>query len=219
MAGELKLAVLVSGRGSNLRALLEAIERRECKARVACVVSDRDGAAALDLARARAIPTATLRPKDFGQRAEWDAALAACVAGFAPELVVLAGFMRIVGPALLAAFPARIINVHPALLPAFPGADAPAQAVKSKVALSGCTVHVVDAGVDTGPVLAQAAVPVLPSDDAASLHARIQVAEHKLLPRVVDAIARGHYELGNPPRYRGPCEDAGAAFYCWPPLS
>ncbi len=126
--------------------------------------------------------------------------------------------MRLIGPAMLQRFRGRIINVHPALLPAFPGKDGPAQAVAARVTLSGCTVHIVDAGVDTGPILAQAAVPVLPSDDATTLHARIQTAEHRLLPGVVDAIAQGHYTLEDGPRYTEalpalPCEP-----FVWPPI-
>jgi phosphoribosylglycinamide formyltransferase-1 len=132
-----------------------------------------------------------VRARDFADRVAWDAALADALGATAPELVVLAGFMRIVGPAVLSRYERRLINVHPSLLPAFPGIDAPAQAVAKGVAISGCTVHLVDGGVDTGPILAQAAVPVMPGDDAASLHARIQTAEHQLLPAVVAAIARG----------------------------
>lgn len=212
------VVVLVSGRGSNLRALVHAIESGQCRARIAAVVADRDGAPALAFAEERGIPTRVVRAKDYAERAAWDRDLAAAVESFRPGLVVLAGFMRIVGAAMLDAFRGRIINVHPALLPAFPGIDAPAQAVRAKVALSGCTVHVVDAGVDTGPVLAQAAVPVLPTDDAAALHARIQKAEHQLLPRVVHAIATGAYELFPEPRYVGELLEPFGA-YAWPVVS
>jgi phosphoribosylglycinamide formyltransferase-1 len=217
MKKRLSLAVFVSGRGSNLQALSAAIERGTCAAEIAGVISDRASAPALTFAAERSIATRVVSPQDFADRAAWDAALAAASAAFEPGLVVLAGFMRLLGPSVLARFPGRIVNVHPALLPAFPGKDGPAQAVAAKVALSGCTVHVVDAGVDTGPILAQAAVPVLPTDDAALLHARIQVAEHRLLPMVVNAIALGHYELGENPRYVGPT-DAALPFYHWPPL-
>ncbi|HEY6878129.1 MAG TPA: formyltransferase family protein, partial [Polyangiales bacterium] len=119
-------------------------------------------------------------------------------------------FMRLIGTALLERFPGKIINVHPALLPAFPGLDAPAQAIAARVRISGCTVHLVDAGIDTGPVLAQAAVPVHEGDDAQALHLRIQAAEHALLPAVVDAIASGAIELGEHPAYRGAQQDAPA---------
>lgn len=211
------VVVLASGQGSNLRALVSAIDAGRCQARIAAVISDRAGAPALDFASDRGIATQVVAARDYGgDRAAWDADLAAAIGRFAPELVVLAGFMRIVGSAVLERFPGRIINVHPALLPAFPGLDAPAQAIAKGVTLSGCTVHLVDAGVDTGPILAQAAVPVLPDDDALALHARIQQAEHQLLPRVVHAVASGALQLDPRPRYTG---DAGAAApYAWPPL-
>jgi phosphoribosylglycinamide formyltransferase-1 len=215
----LKLAVLVSGRGSNLKALLTAIDAGQCDAQVAGVIADRASAQALELASARGIATAVVSPKDFDDRLAWDRALSEQVATYAPGLVVLAGFMRLIGSAMLTGFQGRIINVHPALLPAFPGKDAPAQAVAARVTLSGCTVHVVDSGVDTGPILAQAAVPVLHDDDAATLHTRIQSAEHRLLPMVVHGIARGRYRLDHPPRYVGPLPAAGEhAPYVWPPI-
>jgi phosphoribosylglycinamide formyltransferase-1 len=196
----LDTVVLVSGRGSNLRAIFEAIDAGRCRARVAAVISDRARAPALELAAARGVPTAVVRPADHGGRAGWDPALAEAIATHAPSLVVLAGFMRIVGPAVLERFAGRVINVHPALLPAFPGLDAAAQAVRAGVRISGCTVHVVDAGVDTGPILAQAAVPVLSGDTPEALHARIQRCEHALLPAVIDAVARGELAL-DPPRF------------------
>lgn len=195
----MKLAVLVSGTGSNLRAIARAIDEGHCAASIALVASDKESAPALAFAKERGVETAVVKPKDFADRAAWDAALADRVAAAQPDLVVLAGFMRIVGAAMLARFPHRIVNVHPALLPSFPGTDGPAQAIAKGVRLAGCTVHLVDAGVDTGPILAQAAVPVLPSDDAHTLHARIQVHEHKLLPAVIDAIARGRIALGERP--------------------
>lgn len=218
MSKRLSLAVLVSGRGSNLRALSTAIEQGTCSAQISCVISDRKHAPALEFASERGIATRVVAPQEFPDRAAWDVELAAAVGAFDPGLVVLAGFMRLLGPSVLGRFPGRIVNVHPALLPAFPGKDGPAQAVAARVALSGCTVHVVDAGVDTGPILAQAAVPVLSSDDAKSLHTRIQSAEHRLLPLVVHAIARGHYELGEKPRYVGPDQQASFAETFWPPL-
>jgi phosphoribosylglycinamide formyltransferase-1 len=212
----LAVVVLVSGRGSNLRALLDAIGKNECAARVVAVISDRPDAPALEHARGLGIETRVVRPKDYGDRPLWDAALAEAIARFDPGVVVLAGFMRIVGEAVLARFGGRIINVHPALLPSFPGLDAPAQALAAGVRITGCTVHVVDAGVDTGPILAQAAVAVLPDDDAERLHARIQPAEHLLLPRVVDWIATGALVLTPSPRFTGPI-DLPPAFFV-PPL-
>jgi phosphoribosylglycinamide formyltransferase-1 len=205
------LVVLVSGRGSNLRAIQAAIDKGRCRARIAGVVSDRHQAEALGFAAECGISTAVVRPKDYESREHWDAALAERVAAFEPQLVVLAGFMRIVGPAMLSRFPYCMLNVHPALLPAFPGADGPVQAIAKGVRLSGCTVHLVDAGVDTGPILAQAAVPVLPKDDASSLHARIQVEEHKLLPAVIDAIAKGWIVPGQEPSFSEQCPFGGGA--------
>lgn len=191
----LRLAVLISGRGTNLVAILDAIARGACDAHVALVVSDRPSAAGLAAAAARGIRTDVVRMADHASRAAWDEALALRVAEAEPELVVLAGFMRVVGPAFLSRFADRIINVHPALLPLFPGTDGPAQALAAKVRISGCSVHVVDAGIDTGPVLAQAAVRVLPDDSVESLHERIQRAEHRLLPEVIHAIARDAIRL------------------------
>lgn len=203
----MRVAVLVSGRGSNLRALCRAIDAGACAVDLVGVVSDRDGAEALAFAEGRGLETRVVRPRDHGDRVAWDAALAATVAALAPELVVLAGFMRLLGPATLAAFEDRVVNVHPSLLPAFPGMHAPQQAIDAGVRIAGCTVHLVDAGVDTGRILAQGAVPVRPGDDATSLHARIQGLEHRLLPRVVDALARGAldeleavFEKGEDPR-------------------
>jgi phosphoribosylglycinamide formyltransferase-1 len=192
----LPIAVLASGTGSNLDAILQAIDAEQCQARVAVVVSDRNSAGALLLARGRAIPAHVVRLKDFATRELWDEALADVVCSHGPALVVLAGFMKLLGAQMLSRFAGRIINVHPALLPLFPGTDAPAQAIAAGVRLSGCSVHVVDGGLDSGPIIAQAAVPLLPDDDAERLHRRIQQAEHRLLPAVVDAVARGDIELG-----------------------
>jgi phosphoribosylglycinamide formyltransferase-1 len=204
----MKIAVLASGRGSNLRAIAGAIDRGECSARLVAVVSDKADAAALAFATERGVATAVVPPKAHASRELWDAALAESVGSFSPELVVLAGFMRIVGASMLARFPQRIVNVHPALLPSFPGTHGARDAIAKGVRISGCTVHVVDAGVDTGPILAQAAVPVWPSDDEASLQARIQGVEHRLLPAVIDAIARGTITLGP----SGPSFGAGLPF-------
>lgn len=187
--------VLVSGRGSNLRAICEAIDAGRCGARIVGVVSDRPKAAALDFAKARGIPTRVVPLQRGDDRGRWNETLAEVVSALAPKLIVLAGFMRILGPPLLSRFRGRIINVHPALLPSFPGHDGPGGAIAGGVRISGCTVHVVDDGVDTGPIIAQAAVPVLVGDTASTLHARIQVQEHQLLPAVVARIARGDIEL------------------------
>ncbi|MEM1415200.1 MAG: phosphoribosylglycinamide formyltransferase [Myxococcota bacterium] len=189
MTTPLRVAVLASGRGSNLEALRAAIDAGRCAAEVVAVLGDKAGAPALACAEAAGIATRAV-PFRRAERAAWDEELAEAVAAAEPELVVLAGFMRLLGAPFLARFGGRTINVHPSLLPAFPGMDAPAQTLAAGVRLSGCTVHLVDAGVDSGAILAQAAVPVLPGDDVHTLHARIQREEHDLLPAVVDAIAR-----------------------------
>ena len=189
------VVVLVSGRGSNLRAICAAIDAGTCDANVVGVVSDRRNAAALEFAKGRGIPTKTVSLRKGDDRDAWNESLADEVATLNPELVVLAGFMRVLGAPLLERFPGRIINVHPALLPSFAGHSGPQDALDGGVRISGCTVHVVDAGVDTGPILAQAAVPVLADDTADTLHARIQVQEHQLLPRVIHQIALGAITL------------------------
>jgi phosphoribosylglycinamide formyltransferase-1 len=206
----LPIVVLISGTGSNLRALLQAIDEGRCDARVRAVIGDRDSAKGLELARARKIPTDVVKLKDFASREVWDEALANAIAAHDPGLIVLAGFMRLLGAQTVARFPSRIINIHPALLPLFPGAHGPADALAAKVRISGCTVHVVDSGVDSGPIIAQGAVPVLPDDDADRLHERIQRVEHRLLPAVIDAIARGTIVLAPEVRIAQPCFDADA---------
>lgn len=199
----LDIAVLISGTGSNLRAIQTAIESGSCDARIAAVLSDRPRAPGLEYARERGLPTVIVRPRDHRDRAAWDAALADAVAACNPAVVVLAGFMRIVGKAFVQRFEGRVLNVHPALLPAFPGTDGPAQAIRAGVRITGCTVHVVDEGVDTGPIVAQAAVPVLGTDEPTTLHARIQRAEHRLFPSVIDGIAGGRITLDGGPRLHG----------------
>jgi len=191
----LKLAVLISGRGSNLAAIQREIEAGRCHAQIGIVVSDRGSAAGLAFAAEHGLATAVVPMRAHPDRAAWDRALTEAVAASQPELIVTAGFMRILGAPFLERFARRIINVHPALLPLFPGTRAPALAIGAGVRLSGCSVHVVDGGMDSGPIIAQSAVPVLPADSAASLHERIQRAEHALLPRVIDAIARGAIAL------------------------
>src|SRR5690606_24011667 len=167
-----RVVVLVSGGGSNLAALLAAHDDPAYGARVVGVVSDRPDAGGLRVAQEAGVATAVVAPGDFPDRAAWDAGLAQAVRVFDPALVVSAGFMRIVGSAFLASFAGRTLNTHPALLPAFPGAHAVRDALAHGVKVTGCTVHVVDAGVDTGPIVAQRAVEVLPGDDEATLHER-----------------------------------------------
>ncbi|MEZ4401959.1 MAG: phosphoribosylglycinamide formyltransferase [Kofleriaceae bacterium] len=188
----MKIGVLVSGRGTNLGALLAAEHAgRLAPATVAVVISNRPGAPALERAVAAGKPAVTIDHRRFADRGSFEQALLDQLALHAVDAVVLAGFMRVLTPRFLAAYPRRVVNTHPALCPAFPGVDAPAQALAHGVKLTGVTVHFVDAGVDTGPIIAQRAVPVRPDDDAATLHARIQVEEHQLLPAVVQALAAG----------------------------
>jgi len=193
-----RLVVLASGRGSNLQSILKASANGNCNVHVVGIVSDRASAKALELGRDEGIPTEIVSPRKYADRGLWDEALAQTVKALGAEFVVLAGFMRIIGEPLLEAYLQRIINVHPSLLPAFVGLDAPAQAIAAGVRVSGCTVHLVDKGMDTGPILAQAVVPVQPMDDPQTLHTRIQKVEHALLPFVLDRIARG--ELAWEPR-------------------
>ena len=185
----LGLGVLASGRGSNLQAILDATVAPGFPARVAVVVSDHEGAQALGRARARGVPAVWLNPKDFGDRAAYDVALAGVLEAHGVGLVCLAGFMRILGPAFVRAWAGRILNVHPALLPAFPGLAAQRQALAYGVRLAGATVHFVDEGVDTGPIVLQASVPVHPDDTEESLSARILVEEHRLYPEAIRLFA------------------------------
>jgi phosphoribosylglycinamide formyltransferase-1 len=185
-----RLVVLVSGTGTNLQALLDASADPAFGAEVVAVGADRSGVEALARAERARVPTFIHRVKDYPSRADWDRALAASCAAARPDLIVLAGFMKLVGPPFLDAFAGRVINTHPALLPAFPGMHAVRDALEHGVKVTGCTVFLVDAGTDTGPVLAQAAVPVLDDDDEDSLHERIKVAERALLVETVGRMVR-----------------------------
>jgi phosphoribosylglycinamide formyltransferase 1 len=188
--GPARLVVLVSGGGTNLQALLDACADPAYGASVVAVGADRDGIAALDRAAKRDVPTFVLRVADFATRGDWDAALAAVVAQHRPDLVVSAGFMRLAGNAFLDRFGGRFLNTHPALLPAFPGMHGARDALAHGVKVTGATLFVVDAGVDTGPIVAQACVPVLDDDDEESLHERIKVEERAMLVDVVGRMAR-----------------------------
>lgn len=213
----MRIAVLASGTGSNLRAIAAAVDAGTCAVQIAAVVSDRSGAPALQFARDRDIPTETVPLRKGDDRHAWNQRLTDTVAGFDPDVVVFAGFMRVVAAPFIERFAGRILNVHPSLLPSFPGMDGPTLALEAGVRISGCTVHVVDQGVDTGPILAQAAVPVLPGDDRDTLHRRIQAQEHHLLPRVVHWVATGALELGPPPRFTVHVPPDGTALHS-PPL-
>jgi phosphoribosylglycinamide formyltransferase 1 len=186
----LRVVVLVSGSGTNLQALLDATEDSAYAVEVVAVGADRDGIEALARAGRSGVPTFVHRVKDFASREAWDAELTRSVAGYEPDLVVSAGFMKLVGSTFLAAYAGRFLNTHPALSPAFPGMNGPADALAYGVKVTGCTLFVVDGGVDTGPIVAQAAVPVQPDDTAETLHERIKVEERRLLVEAVGRIAR-----------------------------
>ncbi|MEW1965217.1 phosphoribosylglycinamide formyltransferase [Micrococcus sp. 2A] len=185
----MRIVALVSGSGTNLQAVLDAVASGALDVEVAAVGSDVPAAQGLERARAHGIPAFAVPPAEHASRAEWDAALADAVAAHEPDWVVCSGFMRILGAPLLERFPGHILNTHPALLPAFPGAHGVRDALAHGVKVAGCTVHVVDAGVDTGPILAQAAVPVLDTDTEETLHERIKVQERALLLRTLGELS------------------------------
>lgn len=189
---KLKLGVLGSGKGSNFRAIADAIAAGALDAEVRVVISDVESAGILTLARERHMRAEFVAPGKFKTKLdpEAEARIVKLLQDSGVELVVLAGWMRMIKTPLLEAFPRKIINIHPSLLPAFPGLEAWKQAVAAGAHESGCTVHYVDSGMDTGEVIAQSSVPVFPSDTAEELHARIQVAEHKLYPAVIGEFAR-----------------------------
>ena len=187
----LRLGVLVSGAGSNLQAILDAIAEGSLAARVKVVISNRAQVKALERARSAGVPALTISHKAFENREAFDRALLTALRAAAVDWVVLAGFMRVLTPEFLAAFPGRIINIHPSLLPAFPGVDAVKQALDYGVKISGCTVHFVDRGLDSGKIIGQRAVPVEAKDDVASLSARIHAAEHELFVSVLRDITAG----------------------------
>jgi phosphoribosylglycinamide formyltransferase-1 len=182
-----RLVVLASGTGSLLESVLEAAVD-DYPARVVAVGTDRE-CRALDIAAASSLPAYTVRLGDHADRQAWDAAITEATAAHQPDLVVSAGFMKILGPQFLSRFLGRVVNTHPALLPAFPGAHAVPDSLAYGVRVTGCTVHLVDAGMDTGPILAQEAVAVLDEDDEAALHERIKVVERRLLVEVLAAMA------------------------------
>ncbi|GAA1759941.1 phosphoribosylglycinamide formyltransferase [Nonomuraea wenchangensis] len=183
-----RLVVLVSGSGTNLQALLDASADPAYGARVVAVGADREGIEGLARATRAQVPTFVEKLGDHPTRADWDAAIAARIAAYEPDLVVSAGFMKILGAPTLQAFP--VLNTHPALLPSFPGAHGVRDALAHGVKVTGCTVMLADEGIDTGPIVAQEAVPVLPDDDEAVLHERIKTVERRLLVEIVGRMAR-----------------------------
>jgi phosphoribosylglycinamide formyltransferase-1 len=190
-----RIAVLISGRGSNLQSIIDAIEARRLHATIAVVVSNRADAPGLQRARDAGIDAVHLSPRDYPDRDAYDRALADLLLARGVALVCLAGFMRLVGRALLDAFPNRILNVHPSLLPSFPGLEAQRQALVHGVRVTGATVHLVNAELDAGPIVLQAAVPVLDTDQVETLAARVLVEEHRLYPEAIALMLDGGWAV------------------------
>ena len=194
-SSRLPVAVLVSGSGSNLQALLDAATGHDFGAEIVGVVSDRPGIRALDRAGRAGIPSEIVSWSDFADRVAFTGAICDTAERLGAEVMALAGFMRVLSPNAIERFPNRIVNIHPALLPAFPGEHAVADALEYGVKLTGVTVHFVDEQVDHGPIIYQEVVRVHPRDTAADLHARIQEVEHRVYPEVLDALARGRLRI------------------------
>jgi len=186
----MRIVVLVSGSGSNLQAVIDAVQAGELDVEIAAVGADRADAYGLDRARAAGIDTFVVNFRDFESRAAWDAELTRTVAAYSPDVVVSSGFMRIVSAAFIETFGGRYLNTHPALLPAFPGAHGVRDALAYGVKVTGCTVHWADAGVDTGPIIAQEAVPIEEGETEESLHERIKVVERRLLISTLSDIVQ-----------------------------
>jgi phosphoribosylglycinamide formyltransferase-1 len=190
-----RLGILISGRGSNLQAIIDAIAARQLRATIAIVISNVIGAPGLHRARRAGVTICEMPHKNWPSRAAYDAALVEILRAQRVDLVCLAGFMRLLTPTLLDAFPDRVLNVHPSLLPAFPGVDAQRQALDHGVKISGATVHLVTRELDAGPIIRQSAVPVLPDDTVDSLSARILVEEHRLYPEAIALVLGGRWRI------------------------
>jgi phosphoribosylglycinamide formyltransferase-1 len=190
-----KLGVLISGTGTNLQAIIDAIERRELRAEIRVVISNRAGVQGLERAQRHAIPTRVIEHRRYASREAFDRALAEALAEHGVELVVCAGFMRLLSPVMLTAFADRVMNIHPALLPAFPGVHAQKAALEHGVQFTGCTVFFVREGVDDGPIIVQAVVPVMPNDDEESLSERIRAQEHRIYPWAIQLYQEGRLTI------------------------
>jgi len=190
-----RLGVLISGRGSNLQSIIDAIGQGRLDAQIAIVVSSRDDAAGVKRAAEAGIETMCLRPRDYPDRDAYDRAMAGALEMHRVNLVCLAGFMRLVGPPLLARFPNRMLNIHPSLLPAFPGLDAQRQALEYGVRFSGATVHLVTSELDGGPIVLQSTVPVLEDDTVEALSSRILVEEHRIYPEAIQMLLDGDWSV------------------------
>jgi phosphoribosylglycinamide formyltransferase-1 len=191
----LKVVILISGNGSNLQAIIDYIQQRRLPISIEAVISNRADAFGLTRASQADIPTQVLEHQRYADRAEYDQALQDCLTRYQPDLIVLAGFMRILGPALVNAFHDRIINIHPALLPKFPGLHTYRQALAAGETVHGTTVHFVTETVDAGPIIAQSSFPITPPDTEETLQARTQTLEHELYPKVIEWYAKGLFQL------------------------
>ncbi len=190
-----KLGILVSGRGSNLSAIMDSIDRKELNAEITLVLSNKKEAPALQKCRARGIPSLFLDPKSYGGKAEYDLALVKELRAKSVDLVCLAGYMKLLSDEFISSFRGKIINIHPSLLPSFPGLSAQKQALDYGVKFSGCTVHFVDEGIDTGPVIMQSVVPIYDADDEEKLSQRILEQEHSLYPKAIHTLVEGRIQL------------------------
>jgi phosphoribosylglycinamide formyltransferase 1 len=199
-----RIAVLISGRGSNLQAILDAIAGKQLDAAIALVISNRADAGGLTRARDAGVDALTVTPSDYAGRDAYDRALVEILRAREVDLICLAGYMRLVGAPLLDAFPNRILNVHPSLLPAFPGLEAQRQALEHGARVSGATVHFVTAGLDDGPIVRQASVPVLDNDTVDTLAARILVEEHRIYPEAIQEVLRGDWSIAGRRAVRTP---------------
>jgi phosphoribosylglycinamide formyltransferase 1 len=191
----IRIGVLVSGSGSNLQSILDACERSEIEGKVCVVISNIPGVYALDRATQKNVPTVVLSHTGFADRESYDRELVRILRDYQVDLVALAGFMRVISPVFLKSFPGRIMNIHPALLPSFPGIGVRQKAIDYGVRFSGCTVHFVDDGVDTGPIIIQAVVPVFPDDTEEALKHRILKEEHKIYPKAIQLFAQGRLTI------------------------
>ncbi len=190
-----RIVILISGRGSNMEALVRHCHEERWPASIAAVISNRPAAAGLQFAATQGIATAVVDHKAYASREAFDAALADCIDGFAPDLVVLAGFMRILGAAFVRRYEGRLLNIHPSLLPAFPGLHTHQRAIDAGCAVAGATVHFVTAELDHGPIVMQSTVPVLPGDDEATLAARVLATEHQIYPQAVRWWVEGQLRI------------------------
>jgi phosphoribosylglycinamide formyltransferase 1 len=191
----MRLAILLSGRGSNFAAIHSAIARRELDAEIVCVISNRPNAAGIDRARALDLPAHMIDHRAFAGREAHESEVLRVLGEARPDFIALAGYMRLLSPAFVAAYPMRIVNIHPSLLPAFTGVDAQAQAIAYGVKISGCTIHFVDEHLDAGPIIVQRAVPIRPDDDASTLAARILEEEHAAYVEALRKLAEGRYRV------------------------